>query len=250
MRLRTSPLRTFLRLVLAFAAGTAAPAVMAAEEGSDGAAGHVPAGAAAALRDWGDVRQEIVLESVVVGANLLDLKRFIDTRPPTMLLTDVRLAWSQRPGLIHGSERDGWRVLTQAAGGSVEMLELRGHGSGSEGRWSRLQRGGGGMTEAPLALEAALPSGSRVLSRLVHQDGGRRMATLVATTNADAGNASREIIPALQRQGFRLGSGHAPATEGGGQVFFLARGREDLAVTISDHLDRRAVVMHWGSTVR
>ena len=222
--------------------------------GSEGDARALSGNAAGAepgsrLPEIGNLRQEVVLDGAIVNGNRLYLSRFTDGRSAETLLEEVRGMWSHRAAPIHSMERDGWLVMTQVAGASIETIELRRAGLITEGRWSRMRRGDGGLVESTAWLEAALPPGSHVLNRVAHDDGGRRLATVVAKTTADAADASQAVAFALRRRGFRIESRKAPSLEEAGRVLFLSRGREEVAVTVSEHGEERAVVMHWGSTV-
>jgi hypothetical protein len=85
-----------------------------------------------------------------------------------------------------------------------------------------------------------------VLDRISHDDDGRRMTTIVATTFASATEASAELVSMFQRKGFTVQPRISPSFVGEGLAFFLARGAEDIAVTVSEHAGRRAMVVHWG----
>jgi hypothetical protein len=159
--------------------------------------------------------------------------------------------WSQRPAPVHSLERDGWLVLVQAVGTSIETVELRASGTGTEGRRARLSRPDPDIAEASAWLEEALPDGCRVLRRVTHLDGERRMTTLVAVSSSSGASLSRRLLANLQRHGFRHGQRHAPSFAGAaGSVQFLVRGREELALAISESGDKQAIVMHWGRAVR
>jgi hypothetical protein len=194
------------------------------------------------------LRQEAVLSGVGVDGRTLDLNRFVDARSSEALGEEVRRIWSRRQAPVHSSVRNGWLVLAQVVGSSVEMLELRARGSGSEGRWSRLRRADGRADDTAW-LDDALPQGSRILNRLHHDDGGRRMTTLVAVTPAVAAAASEQLVANLRRSGFTLDSHGAPSFAGAGLAFFVARGSEDIAITVSEHDAQRALVLHWGRSV-
>ena len=209
-------------------------------------AGIGPMESAPALAGLANLRQEVVFAGTVVNGNRLDLNRFVDERSAEVLREEVRRIWLRRPAPVHSSSRDGWLVLTQVNGSSVETLELRPLGHATQGRWWRLRKGDGGLAEASAWLEAALPAGSQVLDRIAHQDDGRRMTTVVATTFAPAAEASAELVSMLQRSGFTIQARNSPSFVGDGLAFFLARGAEEVAVTVSEHAGRRAMVLHWG----
>lgn len=237
---------SFLMAALAAGGGTAS--------GTDIAAGNsssmpVAAELASPLRGLRNLRQEVVLAGAIVNGNRLDLNRFVDARPAEVLEEAVKVIWSRRPAPIHRIERDGWLIMTQVTGAAIETVELRPAGLQTEGRWSRLRKGDGGLGQASAWLEAALPPGSRVLNRVVHEDGGRRLATLVASTVAGAADASEAVAFSLRNRGFRIASRNSPSLSEGGRAFFFSRASEEVAVTVSEHAGQRAVVMHWGSTV-
>lgn len=196
------------------------------------------------------LREEVVLADSVVQGGRLDLRRFADPRSPEAVHEAVRRAWSERAAPVHSSERDGWLILTQVVGPAVETFEVRKSGAGSIGKRARLSRGGMSPAEVPAWLEATLPEGSRTIDRVTHSDGGRQMTTLVAITSVSAAAAARQVVSALLRAGFRERLSRVTADAGRGQAFFLARGSEDIALTVSDHEGQRAVVMHWGRIVR
>ena len=196
------------------------------------------------------LREEVVLPATVVQGSRLDLTRFVDPRSAELLHEEVRRTWSTRPAPIYSGERDGWLTLTQLVGSAVETFEVRQRGAGSAGRRLRLSRVGASPGEAPGWLEAMLPKGSWTIERVTHADGGRQMTTLVAVTSATATAASREVVHALARSGFKAGSSRPVAVAGRGLVTFLSRGAEDIALTVSEHEGLRAVVMHWGRAVR
>jgi hypothetical protein len=249
-------LRIWAAALLAGLAGLGVSgAVGGAAVGAAGAAGAAGvAGSAAtpaappALAGITGLHQEVVLSGVGVDGNRLDLYRFADRRPLESLEEEVRRIWSQRQAPVHSTMRDGWLVLTQVVGSSLEMLELRPRGSGSEGRWSRLQRGDARIDDSAW-LDTALPPGSRILKRLHHDDGGRRLTTLVAVTPTLAAAASEHLAANLRRSGFTSDSRGAPSFAGAGLAFFVARGSEDIAITVSEHEGQCALVLHWGRSV-
>lgn len=215
----------------------------------------------ATLGELANLREEVVLSGAMVSGNRLDLNRFTDERSPHALLAEVEGNWSQRPSPIHRTAQDGWFRLTQLVGTAIEIFEVRTASTraGAEGRRTRWRRGDAGLAEAGDWLEGALPQGSQVLDRIGHQDGGRRMTTVVAVTQAATRDASRHLVSALQRSGFRTLQRGAPSldevhgfdgSKGRGLALFLARGTEDIAVTISEHAQQRAIVMHWGRAQR
>ena len=212
------------------------------------------------LGELANLREEVVLSGAMFSGNLLDLNRFTDERSPHALLAEVEGNWSQRPSPIHRTAQDGWFRLSQLVGTAIEIFEVRTATTrpGAEGRRTRWRRGAG-LAEAGDWLEGALPQGSQVLDRIGHQDGGRRMTTVVAVTQAATRDASRHLVSALQRSGFRTLQRGVPSLDevhgfdgsnGRGLALFLARGTEDIAVTITEHAQQRAIVMHWGRTQR
>ena len=79
------------------------------------------------------------------------------------------------------------------------------------------------------------------------------MTTVVAATVAGLAAASADISLALRRRGFRTGAHPSFAASGAdfpGKALFFERAGEELAVTITEHPGERAVVMHWGRTIR
>jgi len=214
--------------------------------GVDVGVGMGAADSSPALAGVANLRQEVVFAGTVVNGNRVDLNRFVDERPAEALREEVRRNWLRRPAPVHSSSRDGWLVLTQVNGSSVETLEVRPYGTATQGRWWRLRKGDGGLAGSAAWMEAALPAGSRVLDRIAHEDDGRRMTTVVAATAAPAAEASAELVAMLQRNGFTIQTRSSPSFVGDGLAFFLARGAEDLAVTVSEHAGRRAMVLHWG----
>jgi len=191
------------------------------------------------------LREEVVMQGAIVNGWRLHLNRFVDQRPPEALRQAVEASWARRPAPLHGFARDGWLVLVQAVGPAFETIEIRARAAGSEGRRSLLSRPDAG--DASGWLDEALPPGSRVLDRITHHDGDRRMTTLVATSAMPADALSRSMLASLGRQGFAIRPRGMPSFSGAtGRVQFLARGREDLALTISEQGGERAIVMHWG----
>lgn len=198
------------------------------------------------------LREEVVLAGTVINGDRLHLVRFEDRRPVARLLEETRDIWSHRPAPIHSTRHDGWWTLTQIAGGALDIFEVRvaTSGTGSQGRRMRWRKGDDGLEEAAAWLQDALPAGSRIVKRISHQDGGRQMTTLVAVTARLADSVSSEFAAALNRNGFRSALRSARSLERQGRVLFLARGSEDIAVTISEHEGERAIVVHWGRAVQ
>ncbi|NLD53921.1 MAG: hypothetical protein GX652_04575 [Burkholderiaceae bacterium] len=216
-------------------------------------------GAAGAPRPFDDapagLREEAVLAGALVGRSRLHVSRFLDPRPPEAVLRAVAAAWSERPAPIRRETREGWLVLVQAVEDAVEVLEVRAvPRGGSEGRRSRWQ--GSHPGELPKAdsatatqgawLEGVLPAGSQVLQRITHRDAGRQTTTLVALTASGLSDAARHVASALELAGFSPPSRAIPGFRGQGEAFFLARRREEVAVTVSELEGHRAVVVHWG----
>jgi hypothetical protein len=211
--------------------------------------GKVQADAASGggLQPLPGLREEVVLQGAVLGDRRLDVNRFVDARPPAVLREAVRAYWARRPAPVHAMEHEGWLVLVQATGRSVETIETRPRGSGAEGRHTRLSRLESATVDASAWLEQALPAGSRVLRRITHQDGARRLTTLVALSDRPAANLSRVLHKTLARHGFRHQPRSMPSFGGAtGSLQVLARGSEDLAMAISEQAGERAIVMHWG----
>lgn len=193
------------------------------------------------------LREEVVLAGARVGRNWLALNRFEDPRSPQAVLEAVEASWSDRPAPIRRDTRAGWLTLVQAVDDEVELLEVRAAPrGGSEGRRSRWQGAGQGGEPSGSWLEDILPAGSQVLQRLTHRDGGRQTTTLVALTGSSVATAAGQVATALERAGFARPSRAVPAFRGRGEAFFLARQREEVAVTVSELDGRRAVVLHWG----
>jgi hypothetical protein len=207
-----------------------------------------------ALPALANLHEEIVMDGTVINGNRMHLSRFVDRRSPPVLLAQIHGIWAQRPAPLHRFARDGWLVLTQVVGSSVETVEIRARGDGSEGRRTRLARLDGSRAD-PLNdsawLEEALPQGSKVLDHVTHSDGGRAMSTLVAVTSATAEAVSLELLAEFVRRGFASQPRHAPSFKAdAGLVHFLARGSEDLALTISEQQSQRTLVIHWGRSQR
>lgn len=197
------------------------------------------------------LHEEVVLQGVILDDSRLDLNRFVDHRPPQVLREEVRLLWSQRPAPVHALEREGWLVLVQAVGPAVETMELRSRGEGTEGRHARLSRPEPDLIAAAAWLEEALPAGCRVLRRITHRDGDRRLTTVVAISTTAAAGLSQRLLANLQRHGFRQPSRGTPAVAGAsGSLQFLVRGGEELALVISEGVGARSIVLHWGRTGR
>ena len=213
--------------------------------------GSGPAASAdAGLQPIPGLHEEVVLHGAIVNGRRLHLNRFVDQRPPEVLRQAVEASWERRPAPLHGFARDGWLVLVQAVGPAFETIEIRARAAGSEGRRSLLSRPDPDAGAISRWLDEALPPGSRVLDRITHRDGNRRMTTVVAMSALSADALSRSMLAELGRQGFATRPRHMPSFSGvSGQVQFLARGREDLALTISEQGGERAIVMHWGRTV-
>ena len=180
------------------------------------------------------------------------MNRFEDRRSPKNVIADVRLLWAERPAPVHQLERDGWLVLVQAVGQAIETIEIRARGAGAQGRRSRLSREHAGGIDADVIdtsdwLEQVLPPGSRVLDRITHRDGDRRMTTVVATSASPVDRLAQGVITALARHGFAQPARGTTSFRGaGGVAQFLVRGSEELALTISEQEGQRALVMHWG----
>jgi hypothetical protein len=198
------------------------------------------------------LREEVMLRGAAVQGGHLDLNRFEDRRSPEQVIEEVRLLWAGRPAPVHQLERDGWLVLVQAVDQAIETIEIRAQGAGAQGRRSRLSRGQPVGIDADAIdtsdwLEQVLPPGSRVLDRITHRDGGRRMTTVVATSSNPVDRLAQSVITALARHGFVQPERGTTSFKGaGGVAQFLVRGSEELALTISEQEGQRALVMHWG----
>ena len=241
-----------------------AVALMAAAFVRDGSASAATDGM---LQPLPGLREEVVLSGAIVKDSRLDLNRFTDPRSPAALLEEIRALWEQRPAPVHGFSRDGWQVLVQAVGDAVEIIEVRGRGAGAEGRRSRLRRVDAEVAASAYWLQEVLPAGSRVLDRVTHLDGGRRMTTLVAVVSSPVAVVSQEVLGALARHGFARRPRGTPSMVGpAGVVQFLAReskeggrsgnkerhemGEEDLALTVTEQRGQSAVVLHWSRAHR
>ncbi len=204
------------------------------------------------LKPIAGLREEVVLRGAAVQGGRLDLNRFEDRRSPMQMIEDVRSLWVDRPAPVHQLERDGWLVLVQAVDQAIETIEIRARGAGAQGRRSRLSRELAGGIDADAIdssdwLEQVLPPGSRVLDRITHRDGDRRMTTVVATSAGPVDRVAQSVIAALARHGFEQPArGPTSFREPGGVAQFLVRGSEELALTISEQEGQRALVMHWG----
>jgi hypothetical protein len=203
------------------------------------------------LEPLAGLHEEVVLQGVTLNDRRLDLNRFVDHRPPHLLREMVRTLWSRRPAPVHALEREGWLVLVQAVGTSVETMELRARGAGTEGRRARLSPPDPDLVETAAWLEGALPAGCRVLRRITHRDGERRLTTLVAVCATTAAGLSHRLLSVLQRHGFRQPPRATPSFDSAaGSLQFLSRGREELALAIIEQAGERAVVLHWGRADR
>jgi hypothetical protein len=203
------------------------------------------------LQPLAGLHEEVVLPGVTLNGRRIDLNRFVDRRPPRVLQELVQTQWTRRPAPVHVLEREGWLVLVQAVGTSVETMELRAHGTGTEGRRLRLSLPDPRIADASAWLEDALPAGCRILRRLTHRDGERSMTTLVAVSTATAASLSRRLLATFARQGFQHQPDGSPSFVGtGGSLQFLTRGNQELALAISEQAGERAVVLHWGRTGR
>ena len=196
--------------------------------------------------------EEVLLSGTAINGYRLDLTRFSDPRPGSVLLAEIRRIWSQRAAPIQSVDQDGWSRLVQVDGNTIETFEVRPAtaGSGTQGKRSRLRKDDRVPLPGDDWMQRALPAGSRVLNRIGHQDGERHMTTLVAVTSASSATAAQELTLALAQVGFRGPQRGSPSFEGEGRAMFLARGHEDLAVTVSEHAGQRAIVMHWGRAKR
>lgn len=203
------------------------------------------------LQPLAGLHEEVVLPDVTLNGRRIQLTRFVDRRPPGVLRALVQSQWAQRPTPVHALEREEWLVLVQAVGTSVETIELRARGTGTEGRRARLSLPDPAMADASAWLEEALPVDCRVLRRLTHRDGGRSMTTVVAVSAATAASLSQRLLSSFARQGFLHQPDSTPSYVGaGGSLRFLRRGNQELALAISEQAGERAIVLHWGRTGR
>lgn len=221
------------------------------------------------------VQTEAVLVSAQIGDRVFDVARFTDRRRLDELLIAVQDHWSADRSIVHRSRRDDWQLLTRSVGSAIETVEMRTRGLAIEGRiirsrsvvapqpeprsalvadatsvW-RLASGDGALGDASAAwLQAAVPDLESTGPAVTHRDGGRVLTTRVGATRQRVDEAASSVRRVLQAAGFRP---LTPATDEPlrsrsmpGRAGFLVRGGEEVAFTVSDHGEQRAVVLHWG----
>ncbi|MGE0800201.1 MAG: hypothetical protein AB7G13_11985 [Lautropia sp.] len=225
--------------------------------------------------------EEILLADTSIDGGLLDVIRFTDPRSVGEILDATAAAWRLEGGLPPlRSVRGGWQSITRLTRGGVETVEVRPQADGIEGRRIRLRSDGSDAaarypSQAALAL---LPPGAQATAPVAHRDGSRDLATVVAWSAESIGQLARQLRSRLVQAGFvaapiglapavpaaataagaaaagdtaedtaagasAAGASAAPAA---GVALIYLKGREEVAATVSNHGDRRAIVIHWG----
>ena len=199
------------------------------------------------------IAEEAILPGTEVGNAVLQVSRFTDSRDVATLVEQVRHAWMEEGSRVMQSRRDEWTLLTRSVGASVETVEVRSATLRSEGRII-------GATTRPSSdrdpsgdwLRAALADAAEPEPAVTHRDAGRVLTTRVALTAATVEHAISALADELRRNGFRLVSPAAPARERTdradrrGWALLMSRRGEEVALSVSEHGSRRAVVLHWG----
>ncbi len=202
------------------------------------------------------ITEEAMLPGSEIGDAIFEVSRFSDRRELATLVEQVRQAWAADGSRIMQSRRDEWVTLTRAIGSGVETVEIRTSGLRSEGRIvSVAARSGSYRDPSGDWLRAALADAEEPQRPVTHRDAGRTLTTRVAWTEATAEFAIRALTRELNRHGFRAAAlppiasqpadRHLPAA-GASRALLMTRRGEEVAITVSEHGSRRAVVLHWG----
>lgn len=235
-----------------------------------------------------DVQQELVMSAAGFAGHSVTTHRFRSSRPPEQLAADLRERWSAEGVRYVETIRGEWTVLSSRKNDVIETLQLRSTTTGTEGLHSLWQRdlsrestgpggpggqGGPGRRLEPgaaVSVEARsqdlsarmrrwLPPAAVTIRDIVHRDGPRQAATLVAT----AAQAPLALRSALEHQlaldGYvrdasfddRLGvlaaarQGTPHRHERNGEALAFRRGAEEVVATVAAHRGESAIVIHW-----
>lgn len=187
---------------------------------------------------------EWVIEDGRIAGQRVSLQRFLTAARPEAL----REALMPAAGEGHQSSRSfnaqsgAWQVLTTRGDDGYRTLQWRGLPDGRTEalltHWSGPHRSASPLVD-PVAL---LPPGASVLRRFSVRDGGHRNETLVAWSREPVAQFAAHLHERLIASG--LHAGPAPNAPAGSVArFYRGRGVE-LALTVTPHAGRSALVLH------
>jgi hypothetical protein len=198
------------------------------------------------------------MESTALDGHLVTTHRFSSTQPPDRLADELRARWQAEGKRFVESRRGEWHLLSTRRGDTIESLQLRARGEGSEGLHS-LWQPDADWTEDPVSRERRamhgllrrwLPSSAVPIRELIHRDGERFVATMVAT----GGEPEAVMAAVLQRNLTAVGFIADPVPQPGdarglrrtkGRALAFRRDGEELVATLAAHRGETAIVLHW-----
>lgn len=194
------------------------------------------------------LNEETVMVDAIVGGGLVTVHRFTDARSVPQLLAHVAAQWQAEYAPVMRAAVEGWQTLTRLDGKGIESIEIRAHAMGVEGRRIRWRRGTSADREAERSaqwLANILPVGNRGGPPVTHRDAGRLTTTVVVLTELDLADAVDQVRANLARAGYRE-THPAPTHSSKGIAMMSTKGTDEIAVTVNEQGERRAVVIHWG----
>jgi hypothetical protein len=213
-----------------------------------------------------DAKHELVMSAAAFDGHSVTTHRFRSSRSPEQLAESLRERWHAEGIRFVEITRGEWLLLSSRRESATETLQLKRTPAGSEGLHSLWQRDPAAAVGAASAdpssaitdrVRGFLPAAARPIRDIVHRDGARQAATVVATAPEPVPALSAALKRRLAAAGFvrdpALGSaqpataaGSAPAAgETGGQALAFRRGDEEVVATVAAHRGESAIVLHW-----
>jgi hypothetical protein len=212
-----------------------------------------------------DTKHELVMSAAGFDGHAITTHRFRSVRPPEQLADSLRERWQSEGVRFIETTRGEWMMLSSRREAAIETLQLRRTPAGTEGLhslWRRDPDAQGGASSptsvigATVRMRGWLPEGARPIREIVHRDGPRQAATVVATAADTPRALSDQLKRRMAVEGFlhdpSLDSGRAGAAAGvglsaavAGQALAFRRGGEEVVVTVAAHRGESAIVMHW-----
>jgi len=206
-----------------------------------------------------ETRPQLLMQATEIDGHRVTTHRFSSGQPPDRLAGEMRARW-QADGVRYVESRRGeWHLLSVRRGDAIESLQLRAKGDGSEGLHSLWQRDPDAREdslsrerrEMHALLRAWLPRTATPIRELLHRDGERFVATMVATAPDPEAVVASGLSRNLLDAGFtvealpQLPQDAARRPRPSGRALAYRRGREELVATVATHRGETAIVIHW-----
>lgn len=189
-------------------------------------------------------RVEWVIEDGVVAGQRVSVQRILTPAAPEALREALIPGAGEGTATLHRmrSQSGRWQVLSVRVDAGYRTLQWRvlpeGLVEALFTRWSEPQR----LPRIGFDPGALLPTGTHLLRRFAAQDDGRFNETLVAWSREPVTRFAAQLHARLMAAG--LQSEPVRDTSGAGVArFYRGRGRE-IALTVTPHAGRSALVLH------